>query len=212
MNSSSTLDFTQMLMTKFCHDITGPIGAVNNGVELMLEDVSMREAGMELITGSAEQAIARVQFYRFAYGILKSNGYADMPEKRALAEGIYKDSRMTLNWHDPHVPMTQKQCQLLFNMLLIASASLIRGGILDIYTHEGAEKARTITIKASGQTVMMDESIRQALDGTAVEMTGKNVQAHYTKHLVESEAGAALELQADDQACMLTYQAGAVQE
>jgi histidine phosphotransferase ChpT len=60
----------EVLASKICHDLISPIGAVNNGVEL-IEDMGP-DAGPEataLIAFSAQQASAKLQAFRMAYGI-----------------------------------------------------------------------------------------------------------------------------------------------
>lgn len=195
-------------MTKFCHDITGPIGAVNNGVECIEEDASMQEAGMALIADSAVQAIARVQFYRFAYGMLKSNNITDIHEKMKLMDDFYKASKVTLHW--PEVPplMTQKQCQILFNMLLLVAATLIRGGDVSIDVSSSDEAASSIQVKATGQTIAMDQDIDAVLHGIDSEPNAKNIQAHYLVSLIQCEDGASLTHSCNEDACNMTYQAG----
>jgi len=52
-----TIDETrlaEMLCTRLCHDLTGPIGAVNNGAEFLSEDgFDMQHEAMQLIFTSA---------------------------------------------------------------------------------------------------------------------------------------------------------------
>ena len=58
-----------LLSSRLCHDLVGPIGAVNNGVELMADsDDEMRAEAESLIAKSAGQAIHRLGFFRLAYG------------------------------------------------------------------------------------------------------------------------------------------------
>ena len=47
----------QLLCSRLCHDLVGPVGAVTNGVEMVEEfDPSMAEDAMRLIGESAGQA------------------------------------------------------------------------------------------------------------------------------------------------------------
>ena len=60
----------EILASKICHDLISPIGAVNNGVELMEEmgpDAGPEATG--LIAYSAHQASAKLQVFRVAYGV-----------------------------------------------------------------------------------------------------------------------------------------------
>src|SRR2546422_11320476 len=76
---SATIDMRvlELLTARLCHELSAPIAAINNGVELLAEEDSdpgsspgtsfMRDAAA-LIGDSARRASSRLQFYRFAYG------------------------------------------------------------------------------------------------------------------------------------------------
>ncbi len=59
----------ELLNARLCHELVSPVGAINNGVELLGEDDPdfVRDA-IALIGQSARKAGQRLQFYRFAYG------------------------------------------------------------------------------------------------------------------------------------------------
>ena len=59
----------ELLCSRICHELVAGVAAINNGVELINEiDSSMFDEAMGLIGDSAQQASARVQYYRMAYG------------------------------------------------------------------------------------------------------------------------------------------------
>jgi hypothetical protein len=68
MSSIFTLtpsDLASLLCSKVCHDIISPVGAINNGLEL-LDEGGADDAAMDLIKTSARNASARLQFARIA--------------------------------------------------------------------------------------------------------------------------------------------------
>ena len=71
------LRMAELLCTRLCHDLTGPIGAVSNGAEFLSEEgFNMQGQAVELITSSAFSAVTRLQFYRMAYGKVRDHGEA----------------------------------------------------------------------------------------------------------------------------------------
>lgn len=62
------LDLASLLASRLCHDVVGPVGAIQNGLELMAEDEFMTEMALDLIRKSAHQASAKLQYARMAYG------------------------------------------------------------------------------------------------------------------------------------------------
>ncbi len=52
---TSSLDLAALLCSRLCHDLLSPVGAINNGLELMADekDPEMRQRCMELLEQSA---------------------------------------------------------------------------------------------------------------------------------------------------------------
>ena len=61
----SDLDFAALLCSRLCHDLVSPVGAINNGLELLEEetDAAMREAVFDLITKSTQQTANSYSFF-----------------------------------------------------------------------------------------------------------------------------------------------------
>jgi histidine phosphotransferase ChpT len=189
MITTPDISFAQLLITRFCHDITGPVGAINNGVEFIAEDNGMHGQAMSLIGDSAAQAMARVQFYRYIYGIMKEHGVVDYYEKKELAEAFYQGNRITLLWENEPLTIHHKACRILFNLLLIASSCLIRGG--DVTIKEiPHDNYILLEIHASGSHLKLDEALHQALmHSTRHHPDTRTVQAYYTAHLIMEAKG-----------------------
>ena len=70
------LEFAAMLVSRVCHDLVSPVGAVVNGLEVLEDerDAGMRADALKLVASSAEQAAARLQFARVAFGAAGSAG------------------------------------------------------------------------------------------------------------------------------------------
>ena len=78
----SALDLGALLCSRICHDIISPVGAINNGLEL-LEEGGADEDAMALIKSSARNASARLQFARIAFGAAGSARPQDPPPRPA---------------------------------------------------------------------------------------------------------------------------------
>ena len=64
------IEFSALMVSRVCHDLVGPLGAVVNGLEVLEDerDAAMREDAIRLVSTSANQALARIQFMRIAFG------------------------------------------------------------------------------------------------------------------------------------------------
>lgn len=183
----------ELLCTRLCHDLTGPIGAVNNGAEFLAEEgFNLQSQAVELITSSAFSAVARLQFYRFAYGRVRDQGEANLSDRQKMATDFFADSKITLDWPDNHtdaagVSISQKMSRLLFNMLIISSGSLMRGGTISVRITTPDEYNKRLTVEAEGPSLKWDGDIEKILSDQIPleELSPKNVQFFFTRQLAK---------------------------
>ena len=82
----SNINLSALIGSRICHDLISPIGAINNGLELL--DMSGRTSGpeLDLIQESVGNASARIRFFRIAFGAA-----GDQMMGRAEVVSILKD-------------------------------------------------------------------------------------------------------------------------
>ncbi len=73
-------DLAALLCSRVCHDIISPVGAINNGLELLDEGGADADA-MDLIRTSALNASVRLKFARLAFGASGSVGARSTPAR-----------------------------------------------------------------------------------------------------------------------------------
>src|SRR5260370_41991471 len=110
---SSTVDMRvlELLTARLCHELSAPIAAISNGIELLAEEDSdpgptpgtsfVRDAAA-LIGDSARRAGGRLQFYRFPYGFGGGVALAG-PTPRGRAVRFFPQSRLACV-ESRHVP------------------------------------------------------------------------------------------------------------
>src|SRR6476659_9781982 len=64
------VDLASLLCSRLCHDLMSPVGALNNGIELLADetDPEMRERCLELLADSARASANKLKFFRLAFG------------------------------------------------------------------------------------------------------------------------------------------------
>ena len=67
------LKLTQLVYTRISHDLSGTVGAIYNGAELLEEDLSFASESTDLIKNSAESLMARLRFFRQTFGLPKDD-------------------------------------------------------------------------------------------------------------------------------------------
>ena len=186
------VDFASLLCSRLCHDLLSPIGALNNGLELLADetDPAMRERVMELLAESARTSAAKLKFFRLAFGAAGGFGESvDAREARVAIEGLFgENKRLTINWlvEEPALPKTA--IKVLLNLAMIAGDALVRGGTLDI-GGEITDGAIEIVLKAEGPRITLDQELRATLvDGIAGDAVTPRAAAAFLVH--EMVAGA----------------------
>lgn len=165
--SDHNIDLASLLCSRLCHDLLSPVGAMNNGLELLADekDPEMRKRCMELLTESSAAAANKLKFFRLAFGAAGGFGPSvDPKEAKAVIESMLKLGRTELIWAIPDELMPKNAIKILLNLALIANEALVRGGTLQI----GAEMRSTeseIVIGGSGPKVIFDENIKKTLLG-----------------------------------------------
>ena len=163
----NSVDFASLLCSRLCHDLMSPVGALNNGIELLADeqDPDMRDRCMELLSDSARVTANKLKFFRLAFGAAGGFGEAvDAKEAKAALEGLLGgDGKIELGWMVGDAKLSKTATKLLLNLALIATDALVRGGRLDV----GAENdnGTEIAIRAEGPRIVIDPAIRDTLLG-----------------------------------------------
>ena len=163
------LELSTFLVSRVCHDLVGPLGAVVNGLEVLEDerDAAMRADALQIVTSSAAQALARLQFMRIAFGAAGSAGAElDLGEVGRLISGLLSGGKITLHWEAPHVNWPKDWAKLVMNAALIAADCLPRGGTLRIETNQDTG-SYGFKIIATGQNARVLEDVQRALRGEA---------------------------------------------
>jgi histidine phosphotransferase ChpT len=165
-------EFASLLCSRLCHDLLSPVGALNNGIELLADedDPEMRERCLELLAESARASANKLKFFRLAFGA--AGGFADhvdTREARAAIEGLFGgDGRIQLGWLMDEPTMGKPALKILLNLVLIAGDALVRGGRLDVGTerHSGG---LDIVVRAEGPRIVLDPELKKVLVGDVDE-------------------------------------------
>lgn len=164
----SEVDLASLLCSRLCHDLLSPVGAMNNGLELLADehDPEMRQRCMDLLAESAKSAADKLKFFRLAFGAAGGFGAeVDPNDAKAVIEPLVTASgRTTLEWAVPPAFMPKRAIKILLNLVLLANDSLVRGGTLFVGT-ESRDGEHEIVIRANGPRIVMDEAIRATLAG-----------------------------------------------
>jgi histidine phosphotransferase ChpT len=170
------LDLAALLCSRVCHDLISPVGAVVNGIEVMEDDADeqTKTFALELIRKSAATASARLQFCRLAFGAAGSAGAAiDTGDAEGVARGMLEDDKVKITWSLPRVLLPKNRVKLLLNLMVLAGATIPRGGSL-VLEPIGEGDAMGFKVTSSG----LNARIPAAVPGLVAGESENPVDAH----------------------------------
>jgi len=194
----NAVDLASLLCSRLCHDLMSPVGALNNGVELLADetDPDMREKCLELLADSARASANKLKFFRLAFGAAGGFGEAiDTHEAQAALEGLFgPERRIEVGWSVAENKLPKGAVKLLLNLGLLAGDALVRGGRLDVgaENHDGELE---LAIRAEGPRILLDPALRETLatggSGGTVE---PRAAAAWLAHSLAAEAGGSIRI------------------
>ncbi len=121
-------DLAALIGSRICHDLISPIGAIGNGVELLMMVGSVQTPEMVLISESVAQANARIRYFRIAFGA------ADIRDQRvaraevlAILSEQTRGSRLGIAWTSAS-ELARIEVKLTFLLLTCLENALPFGG------------------------------------------------------------------------------------
>ncbi len=182
------IEFSALMVSRVCHDLVGPLGAVVNGLEVLEDenDAAMRDDAIKLVTSSANQALARIQFMRIAFGAAGSAGAElDLGEIGRLIQGLLEGGKVKLEWNVPHAYWAKDWAKLLMNATLLGVDSLPRGGMVVVTAEATPPSFKVI---ATGLNARVAEEVTRALKGEPLEgpVDARGIQPQLTHRLAQT--------------------------
>lgn len=200
----SATDLAALLCSRVCHDIISPVGAINNGLEL-LDEGGADEDAMRLIRASARNASARLQFARIAFGAAGSAGMQiDTGDAESVATAFLANEKPEFIWKGGRALLPKNKVKLLLNLILVANGGIPRGGTLTVELHD-LETAPRFTLTARGPMVRVPARFLELHSGVKSDepIDAHAVQPYYAL-LLAREAGMTISIHASPEEIVLT--------
>jgi histidine phosphotransferase ChpT len=183
------IEFAALLVSRVCHDLVSPVGAVVNGLEVLEDerDAAMRADALKLVASSASQAAARLQFARLAFGAGGSVGaHLDLSQVGRVVQGLVDGGKISVDWRAAPLNWPKDWAKLLMNATLLASDCLPRGGRITVETSTDPA-APSFRVQAQGQNARLSADIERVVRGEHLaELDGRSIQAFLSYRLADS--------------------------
>jgi histidine phosphotransferase ChpT len=185
----SDLELAALISSKICHDVIGPVGAIYNGLEILDEDddAEAKNYALDVIRNVTEQASARLQFARFAFGAAGSAGaQIDLSTAEQISRGLIGKSKHKLSWQAKPGQMAKDKVKLLLNLIAAAITALPRGGEIDVAINGSLDQPRFV-LRCHGQAARPPQYLADYVSGSQpAQLDAMSIQAYYTWRLATS--------------------------
>lgn len=194
------LELAALISSKICHDVINPVGAIYNGLEILDEDddVQAKTYALNVIRNVTEQASARLQFARFAFGAAGSAGsMIDLGTAEQISRGFVSitQGKHKLVWHGAPGHMAKDKVKLLLNLVACAVTALPRGGEIDV-AMGGSFENPSFLLRCKGTGARPPQYLTEFVSGTPQALDAMNIQAYYTFRIAQT-ASMRLEIMKD---------------
>ena len=190
------LELAALISSKICHDVIGPVGAIYNGLEILDEDDDQeaKNYALDVIRNVTEQASARLQFARFAFGAAGSAGaLIDLGTAEQISRGLIGQGKHKLVWRGTPGHMVKDKVKLLLNLIASSITALPRGGEIDVLL-TGTNEAPSFLIRCRGTGAKAPQYLTDFVIGQQPpQLDAMTIQAYYTWRLAGS-SGMRLEI------------------
>lgn len=149
-------DLAAALASRICHDLVNPLGAIANGLELMILSGESRTPEMELIAQSVDSATSRLRFFRVAYGIAGGQSIS-RAEILGTMRGVERGTRLAYDWTPPG-EQPREEVKAIFLLLQCLESAMPLGGSIRV-----SRDGETWEVAAEGPRLRVDQPLWDSL-------------------------------------------------
>ncbi len=124
-------DLAALIGSRICHDLISPIGAIGNGVELLMMDGAAKTPELALIAESVANANARIRFFRIAFGSAQGNQRIARGEVAGIVADMTRGGRLQVEWTGPS-DLSRREVKLAFLLLQCLETAMPYGGTIRV--------------------------------------------------------------------------------
>lgn len=168
---TESADLIALVGSRICHDLISPLGAIGNGLELLMMSGGIPGPELSLIAQSVTNANARVRFFRIAFGAVAPGQTVPRAEVLSVLEDITRGGRLKIDW-DLAGDITRTEVKLAFLAIQCLETALPYGGRIRVTADAGGS-----LVEAQAARLKVDPPLWTALDrGQAGPVTAAQVQ------------------------------------
>jgi histidine phosphotransferase ChpT len=133
---SDKLDLAALLGSRICHDLISPIGAIGNGLELLMMEADSRGPEMALIAESVGHANARIRFFRVAFGAASAEQRIGAAEVAGILSDMTRGGRLSIAWQT-RPDLARVEVKIACLLLMCLESAMAYGGKITVQQDGG---------------------------------------------------------------------------
>jgi histidine phosphotransferase ChpT len=186
----SDLELAALISSKICHDVINPVSAIYNGLEILDEDddAQAKTYALNVIRNVTEQASARLQFARFAFGAAGSAGaMIDLATAEQISRGFVgiTQGKHKLTWKGAPGQVSKDKVKLLLNLVACSVTALPRGGEIEVNIG-GSFETPSFLIRCKGTGARPPQYLTDFVAGTPPALDAMSIQSYYAWRIAQT--------------------------
>ena len=165
-------NFAALIGSRICHDLISPVGAINNGLELIQMTTPSLGPEMALISESVTNASARIRFFRIAFGGA-SEQMVGRAEVLSILTDVYAGTRLNVVW-EPEEAQPRKFLRLTFLALLCMETAMPYGGRIEV-----SQTGEQITVTGHADKFKVDTALWERLTDSQTDHDLRPAQVQF---------------------------------
>jgi histidine phosphotransferase ChpT len=153
----SQIDIAALIGSRICHDLISPIGAINNGLELLGLSGQAEGPELGLISESVGSASGRIRFFRIAYGAPGAQQVSET-EILSILRDIAPSARLDVEWNAGAAE--RGDVKLVFLALQCIESAFPYGGTIKV-SRSGSD----LQVDATADKIAIDQDLWSVLAG-----------------------------------------------
>lgn len=200
---TNELTLSALVSSRICHDLISPIGAINNGLELLAMTNNVGGEEIALISASAASASDSLRFMRIAFGAASTTEMMGAGEISSITKAHISTPRLSVNWTADQRELNRAAAKLVLLMAMTTATAAPLGGAMNI--QDAPSGGFPYEIAITGQKIAFAAPAAQALKGAAdLEQLEPRFASFALLALVAKAAGYSVDWNMTDDAGRLT--------
>lgn len=188
---------SELVSARLCHDLISPMGAIGNGLELLQIAEGPAGAELALVNDSLATALAKLRFYRVAFGPADAQARQSLEEAAQITDAMFH-GRFAVSWEPGTHDLGRPLVRLAYLAILCLEKTLPMGGTVRV-----AATGDAIALRVDGRRTQPPEALwAHVIEGRALgeirpdgvqfallrrglEASGHRLEARFTESAAE---------------------------